>query len=104
MLEVVETVERQLSHMSYFNQSGLWARLRKHAPTTNLRAESEFTKRDDRVAVCGGSANVLCYFRKNSVVTNRLSVDVYFTEKRETKNFRNGSGRGYHITLRMTKG
>ena len=88
LTEVVETIERQPSHMRYFNQSGSQAKMDneklKHS-LENLGAESQFAKLENRIAVCRGLASVLSYSRRNVIATNRLLVDTEVTEKYEAE-------------------
>ena len=86
LIGVAETVERQLSHMNYFNQSKSKGKVllkKNYSMLHRQTTESEFIKQDNRIALCEVSANFLRCFRKNAVVRNPLVVDVNFTEKPE---------------------
>lgn len=80
--EVIETVERQLSEVSFvWTDKNVDVDALKQAPLTNLGCESEFAKFDNRIRVCGGSTSVSTLSRKNVVVTNGLLVDSRFEGK-----------------------
>ncbi|KAK6168582.1 hypothetical protein SNE40_019783 [Patella caerulea] len=88
--EVVETLNRQLSEMSYFKDSNnsphkIDEQKLKYAPMTNLGCESEFAKLDNRIRVSGGSTSVTTHSRKNVVATNAFLVDTAFTELSENE-------------------
>lgn len=86
--EVVVSLKRQLSEMSYFREitgEKLDSPLPdpeklKYAPMTNLGCEGEFAKLDNRVKISGGSTSVDTHSRKNIVSTNGLLVDTSFVE------------------------
>ena len=83
-IEIIESIERQLSPMSYFNQSGSQAKMEYESGSVLLGAESQFAKPDNRIAIC---ASILCYRRRNVVATNCLLVDTEFTEKSEAEKY-----------------
>ena len=84
--EVIETLERQLSEMEFFQNSDEAGPANsdvsklEYAPLTNLGCESEFAKLDVRIAASGGSTTIQTHSRKNIVTTNRLLTDPSFSE------------------------
>ena len=90
--EVIDTINRQLSEMSYFDtdshadkESTVDENKLNFAPLTNLGCESEFAKLDNRISMSGGSTTVQTHSRKNVVMTNRLLVDTSFTQQSEAE-------------------
>ena len=86
-IKIIERIERQLSPISYFNQSGSQAKMDNESGSVLLGAESQFARPDNRIAICGGSASILRYPRRNVVATNCLLVDTEFTEKSEAEKY-----------------
>ena len=70
LYEVLDTLERQLSEMEYFNTEEVdpeFEEKLQNASLTNLVCESEFAKLDNRIKVSGGSASVSTFSKKNAV-------------------------------------
>ena len=90
--EVIETLERQLSEMEFFQNSDEAGPANsdvsklEYAPLTNLGCESEFAKLEARTAASGGLTTVQTHSRKNIVTTNPFPTWVAL------KNNKNGSG------------
>jgi len=84
--EVLDTLERRLFEMEYFNTEEVdpefEERLQK-AALTNLGCESALAKLDNKIKVSGGSASVSTFSKKNVVVTNGLLVDSSFCDQPE---------------------
>ena len=82
--EVVDTVQRQLEEMRYFyEEESITEETEtklKHAPLTNLGAETKFAKLNNRLMVSGGTTSIDTLSRKDIVATNALLVDSSFTE------------------------
>ena len=78
--EVLDTLERQLSQMSFFTTEDMASEKLKYAPLTNSGCESEFAKLDNKLKVSGGTTPLETLSRKNIVSTNSLLVDPSFTE------------------------
>ena len=80
--EVIETVQRQLSEMSFFTDEnpGMSSEKLKYAPITNLGCESEFAKLDNRLKITGGTTPLDVLSRKNIISTNALLGDSNFTQ------------------------
>ena len=82
--EVVDTVQRQLEEMRYFyEEESITEETEtelKHAPLTNLGAETKFAKLNNRLMVSGGTTSIDTRSRKDIVATNALLVDSSFTE------------------------
>jgi len=77
--EVIETVERQLADVPFFiGDTSIDETKLQYAPITNLGAEGEFAKLDNRIAISGGTTSVKCHGQKNIISTNRLLVDPSF--------------------------
>lgn len=89
--EALDTLNRQLSQMTYFTaspndtstESTIDEVKLQHAPLTNLGCESEFAKLDNKIRVSGGSTSVPTYSRKNVISTNGLLVDSEFVNMPE---------------------
>ena len=89
--EVIETLERQLSEIEFFQNSDEAGPAKsdvsklEYAPLTNLGCESEFAKLDVRIAVSGGSTAVQTHSCKNMVTTNLLLTDPSFSKLGSTE-------------------
>ena len=91
--EVVDSLERQLSEMAFFQSEETRATVvdeakMKFAPVTNLGYETEFAKLDVCIVASGGSTSVQTHSCKNIITTNSLLSDLSFrmlsdTEKRQ---------------------
>ena len=94
--EVIETLERQLSEMEFFQNSDEAGPANsnvsklEYAPLTNLGCESEFAKLDVRIVASGGSTTIQTHSRKNIVTSNRLLIHP-FPSWVALKNCKNGS-------------
>ena len=66
--EVVDTVQRQLEEMTYFyEEESITEETEtklKHAPLTNLGAETKFAKLNNRLMVSGGTTSIDILSRK----------------------------------------
>ena len=90
---VIDTLERQLSEMAFFQSDETRATVvdetkMKFAPVTNLGCDAEFAKLDVCIVASGGSTPVQTHSRKNIIMTNSLLSDLSFrmlsdTEKRQ---------------------
>ena len=87
--QVIETVERQLSEVSFFSgDTSIDETKLQYAPLSNLGTEGEFAKLDNRIAVTGGTTSVKCHGQKNIISTNRLLVDPSFERKQMSEEHR----------------
>jgi len=65
--EVIDTVERQLAEVPFFNgNSNIGEAKLQFAPVTSLGAESELAKLDNRISVSGWNTSVKCHGQKTS--------------------------------------
>ncbi|ESO85476.1 hypothetical protein LOTGIDRAFT_154967 [Lottia gigantea] len=87
LCEVVETVNRQLAEMDYFDSESdigeACDQNLKFAPLTNLGCESDFGKLDNRLRVAGGMTSINTHSNKN-VATNGFLNSVDFVNSSET--------------------
>ena len=103
--EVMDTLERQLSEMSYFQMSNtdsltaIDEHKLKHAPLTNLGCESEFAKLFVRVTASGGTTSVQTHLRKSMISTNLLLEDPSFTQLSTMEKGNSGNGQGHRKML-----
>lgn len=86
---MIETIERQLSEVPYFRKSENEANLidedkLQFASLTNLGADSEFAKLDNRIHMSGGSTSIPTHSMKNVVKTNSYLLSPKFTEQDES--------------------
>ena len=95
---MIETLERQLFEMDFFQNSDEAGPANsdvyklEYAPLTNLGCESEFAKLDVRIVASGGSTTIQTHSRKNIVTTNRLLIHPFSELGSTVQNSKNGSG------------
>jgi len=64
--EVIDAVERQLAEVPFFSgNSNIDEAKLQFTPITNLRAEGEFAKLDNRILISGGNTSVKCHGQKH---------------------------------------